>query len=93
MNAFKSNIINLLQIFLEMETPKSSGKRIRAKKYAPTPKMSDRKKALFTTSSDQHKRTPTITTLSEIDDEDLGIMSPLQFSSSPTKYEDRGKFL
>lgn len=49
-------------------------------RYTPTPKMSERKRALFGTQS--------ITLPETIDeDSDLGPMSPLQFSSSPSSYE------
>lgn len=49
-------------------------------RYTPTPKMSERKRALFGSQA--------ITLPETIDeDSDLGPMSPLQFSSSPNSYE------
>lgn len=73
-------------------TPKNKVVRPR---HTPTPKMSDRKKSLFTSA----KHTVNLpTTIDEDDDSDLGPMSPLQFSSSPTSYDshesnNKGQFM
>lgn len=59
------------------ETPTSRPIRQR---HTPTPKMSERKRALFASSRHLSTRTP-----STIDEDcDLGPMSPLQFSCSPS---------
>ncbi|XP_063695534.1 N-acetyltransferase ESCO2 [Culicoides brevitarsis] len=70
-----------------METPKSNSRRLNPRKYHPTPKMSERKKALFTPKSSE--KSPSISSYRECsdDDSDLGIMSPLQHSSSSSKYD------
>lgn len=55
-------------------------------RYTPTPKMSERKRALFGSQP--------ITLPETIDeDSDLGPMSPLQFSSSPSNYEALENYL
>lgn len=51
-------------------------------RYTPTPKMSERKRALFGSQSISNTLHETID-----EDSDLGPMSPLQFSSSPSSYE------
>lgn len=77
-------------ILTDMETPKSSSRRIKPRKYVPTPKMAERKKALFTPRSSE--RSPSISLEGDSDDDsDLGIMSPLQCSSSPSRYDSDGK--
>lgn len=58
-----------------MDTPTSTNRRIRSKKHAPTPKMLERKKSLFTKT-----RSPENSPKS--DDSDLGILSPLYLSES-----------
>lgn len=71
-------------------TPKN---KISRPRHTPTPKMSERKKSLFTSSQ------TTITYPTTIDeDSDLGPMSPLQFSCSPTSYDsydtnNKGQFM
>lgn len=57
-----------------METPKTRTRN--RPRHVPTPKMSDRKKSLF--SKYESKNTPDIIN----EDSDLGPMSPLEFSSS-----------
>lgn len=62
---------------MDQTTPPNDVMRPR---YTPTPKMSERKRALFGSQP--------ITLPETIDeDSDLGPMSPLQFSSSPSSYE------
>lgn len=75
-----------------------TNKNIRPRR-APTPKLSERKKKLF----EDAKETSTTTLINNVIDEgdedsDLGPMSPLQFSSSPSNFqrlhsiETNGKF-
>lgn len=61
-----------------METPRS----MRTPKHIPTPRMSERKKKLFTSCLKSNPRN-----LYENDDSELGPMSPLKFSSSPIHYD------
>lgn len=58
---------------------------------APTPKLSERKKRLFTSEQSPASNRNVFTRSScaiveEDDDSDLGPMSPLQFSSSPSSF-------
>uniref|UniRef100_A0A336KG68 CSON006352 protein n=1 Tax=Culicoides sonorensis TaxID=179676 RepID=A0A336KG68_CULSO len=69
-----------------METPKSATRNIKPRKHVPTPKMSDRKKALFTPRSSRGSPS-TLMKCDSDDDSDLGILSPLQCSSSPLRYD------
>lgn len=64
-------------------TPDTSELKPR-QRHVPTPKMSDRKKTLFATGS--HTTIPL--TIRENSDSDLGPMSPLQFSCSPSNSHD-----
>ncbi|XP_062560241.1 N-acetyltransferase eco isoform X2 [Armigeres subalbatus] len=56
-----------------MDTPRI----VTRSRHVPTPKMSDRKKSLFSTESGVDRRTR--------EDSDLGPMSPLKFSNSPKR--------
>lgn len=64
------------------KTPPPS--RALRQRHTPTPKMSERKRSLFASSS-RHVASSCPTTIDE--DSDLGPMSPLQFSCSPSSYD------
>lgn len=66
-------------------------KRILRQRHTPTPKMSERKKSLFSGQA-SNKQPPNVpATIDE--DSDLGPMSPLQFSCSPSTYDDGPPFM
>lgn len=61
-------------------------KRILRQRHTPTPKISERKKALFSGHANNNKQSSNLpATIDE--DSDLGPMSPLQFSCSPSTYD------
>lgn len=64
-----------------METPKTSSKWEKPRKHVPTPKMSDRKKSLFTSVRDRSS-----TNIDDLDD-DLGIISPIMISPASSDGE------
>lgn len=59
-------------------------------KRAPTPKLSERKRKLFDDQGTQLNKVPYVRleriVIEENEDSDLGPMSPLQFSSSPSTF-------
>lgn len=57
-------------------------------RYVPTPKLSERKKKLFDENDDGSKSASAFSSLAitEEEDSDLGPMSQLEFSSSPTAF-------
>lgn len=78
-------------------TPESSSKDGLRPRHTPTPKMSDRKKSLFICDK---SKTSIPLTITENSDSDLGPMSPLHFSCSPSesqntveRYMENGLFL
>lgn len=66
-------------------TPTNQTTKLR---YAPTPKLSERKKRLFDLDDDDSKSASAFRslTITEEEDSDLGPMNPLEFSSSPTNF-------
>lgn len=86
----------MMDIIDKERTPDSSSHEYRPR-HTPTPKMSDRKKSLFI--SDKSKASIPLT-INENSDSDLGPMSPLQFSCSPSesqntveRYMENGLFI
>lgn len=66
-------------------TPRVESQRITRPKRVPTPKMSDRKKALFGDKMRTLRESSAATMEEEEEDSDLGPMSPLKFSNSPKR--------
>lgn len=74
-------------IVQDMSTPTTSNNGSRPRR-APTPKMSERKKKLFSDNGGGGGETSlSKTVINEEEDSDLGPMSPLQFSASPTNFK------
>lgn len=84
-NLYKKNVrfLNDCRISKQNEsTPTNKTPKFR---HAPTPKISERKKKLFE-DGDSNSNFDKFVTVVEEEDSDLGPMSELQFSSSPTNF-------
>lgn len=70
------------------QTPRDENHRVTRSRHVPTPKISERKKALFGGRSSNKEGRVSI----EVD-ADLGPMSPLKFSNSPKRVPMKSSFL
>lgn len=85
--------------FIQMETTPQTRSSARYRR-APTPKLSERKKKLFQDANEinvspmmsPYVRLERII-IEEADDSDIGPMSPLEFSSSPSSFNEAHRIM